>query len=124
MTDAERLLTDAELELMRILWDREEGTVRDVMAALPPERDLAYTTVSTIVRILEKKGFVTSRKVGRTHIYRPTVERPRYEARTLRHVLGSLFDGSPAALVRRLVGEQSLSDEDIAELRELLGHDR
>lgn len=123
MTDAERLLTEAELELMRILWTLDEGTVRDLMAALPPERELAYTTVSTIVRILEKKGFVSSRKVGRTHHYRPLVERPKYEARTLRHVLGSLFEGSPAALVRRLVSERSLSDDELAELRALLDRD-
>jgi predicted transcriptional regulator len=120
MTDAERLLTDAELELMRILWELDEGTVRDLMAALPTDRPLAYTTVSTIVRILEKKGFVESRKEGRTHHYRPLIERPRYEARTLRHVLGSLFGGSPTALVRRLVSEQALSGD---ELRALLDTD-
>ncbi len=120
MTDAERLLTDAELELMRILWELQEATVRDLMAALPADRELAYTTVSTIARILEKKGFVTSRKEGRTHHYRPSLERPRYEARTLRHVLGSLFDGSPAALVRRLVADQALSDDELADLRALL----
>ncbi len=123
MTKTERLLTESELELMRILWDLGEGSVRDVMASLPAERELAYTTVSTFVRILEKKGFVTSRKEGRTHVYRPVVERPRYEARTLRHVLGSLFDGSPAALVRRLVSDKSISDQELAELRALLDAD-
>jgi len=116
----ERLLTETELELMRILWALGQGTVRDVMAALPEERALAYTSVSTILRILEQKGFVTATKEGRSHIYTPTVEKPRYEARTLRHMVGGLFEGSAGALVRRLIDSGAVDDSELRDLQRLL----
>jgi len=115
----ERLLTEAELELMRILWEAGEGTVRDVMQGLPQGRDLAYTTVSTTLRILEQKGSVTSRKVGRSHVYAPTEPKPRYEARSLRHLLGSLFGGDRLALVRHLIAEP-VPDDELVALQSLL----
>jgi len=120
MTDIERLLTDAELELMRILWDRGEGTVRDVLAHLPPERDLAYTTVSTTLRILEGKGFVTARKEGRSHVYAPAEAKPRYEARSVRHMLGALFGGDRLALMRQLIDPDEVDRDELIELRSLL----
>jgi len=116
----ERLLTEAELELMRILWALGQGSVRDVMGALPDDRELAYTSVSTILRILEQKGFVTAAKQGRTHIYSPAVEKPRYEARTLRHVMGNLFEGSAGALVRRLIDSGDVADDELRDLQKLL----
>jgi len=116
----ERLLTETELELMRILWSLGQGTVRDVMAALPEGRDLAYTSVSTMLRILEQKGFVTAAKAGRSHIYTPAVEKPRYEARTLRHMVGGLFEGSAGALVRRLIDSGAVDDRELRDLQQLL----
>jgi predicted transcriptional regulator len=118
--DAGRLLTEVELELMTILWRLGEGTVRDVMAELPDDRDLAYTSVSTVLRILEQKGFVKSTASGRTHVYGPAVAKPQYESRNLRHLVGRLFEGDPASLVRRLVDATPLSKDDLRELRDLL----
>lgn len=114
----ERLLTDAELEVMRALWERGEGTVRDVLGDL--DRDLAYTTVSTTLRILEGKGFVTSRKEGRSHVYAPAESKPRYEARSVNHLLGSVFDGDRLALVRQLVESTPVDRDELAALHALL----
>ncbi len=114
------LLTDAELELMLILWELGEGSVHAVLEQLPSNRNMAYTTASTIIRILEKKGFVESRKDGKAHIYIPRINRETYESRTLGHVVGKLFDKSPAALVARLLDDTTLSPAEIAELRKLL----
>ena len=115
----ERLLTEAELELMTALWDLGEGTVRDVMAVLPPER--AYTTVSTLLRILEQKGFVTPRAEGRRHVYVPAVPREGYERRGVRHLLSRLFRGDAVGLVRRLVeDDEALSEDALRELRHLV----
>ena len=97
----DRLLTPAELEIMNVLWDAGEGTVHEVMAALPGDR--AYTTLSTLVRILEQKRFVKSRKDGRRHVYAPRVQRETYEKRSVSDMLGRLFRGDAEALVRRLV---------------------
>jgi len=116
-----KLLTEVELELMRILWRIGQGTVREVMAALPKQRDLAYTSVSTMLRILEQKGFVRVLSAsGRSHVYAPTVAKPQYESRNLRHLVGRLFEGNPASLVRRLVDTTPLSDDDLRDLRDLL----
>jgi predicted transcriptional regulator len=120
-SESPKLLTDVELELMSILWRLGEGTVKDVRAELPPERALAYTSVSTVLRILEKKGLVRSCKVGRGHSYVPTLDKRRYERRALQHVIGTVFDGTPVTLVRRLVESEVLTPAEIEELRSLLG---
>ena len=104
---------------MTILWEREGATVSEVLAALPPQRPLAYTSVSTILRILEQKEVVTSEKVGRGHRYLPAVAKDDYETFALGEVVGKVFGGEPLALVRRLV-ESGLSRKDLAGLRALI----
>jgi predicted transcriptional regulator len=116
----QRLLTQAELELMTILWALEEASVAEVIEALPRSRDVAYTTVSTILRILEQKGFVASRKEGRGHLYSPKISKQAYEATSLRQLVNNVFDGTPSALVRRLLDEHALSQEEIHEIQALL----
>lgn len=115
-----RLLTEVELEIMQILWDRGEGTVNDVRDALPAERDLAYTSVSTVLRILEKKGVTTSRKEGRGHVYRPTMSRSEHEGLALHHLVCRVFDGEPTSLVARLLDSEGMSPEALAALRRLI----
>src|SRR4029453_18499824 len=90
--EPERPLTEVEVELMTILWRLGEGTVNAVLEELPPERPLAYTSVSTILRILEKKAVVATRKQGRGHVYVPQISKQEYEARSLRRLLSSVFD--------------------------------
>lgn len=115
-----KLLTETELELMTILWSLGEGSVADVIEQLPKERDLAYTSVSTILRILEQKKILKTRKEGRGHIYIPQVKKSEYEAKTVRHVVDRVFDGTPVALVRQLLNSGSLSDNDLKELKKLI----
>ena len=115
-----RLLTDVELELMQSLWDRGEGTVKNVLEGLPPERHLAYTSVATVMKILEKKKFVGSRKDERAHLYYPMVSREDYETKSVRHLVANLFRGAPSSLVMRLVEETEFSSSELEALRELL----
>ncbi|MES2623649.1 MAG: BlaI/MecI/CopY family transcriptional regulator [Pseudomonadota bacterium] len=119
-TTSKHLLTEAELELMLILWKLEEASVHDVLAALPKKRVMAYTTASTIIRILEKKGFVASRKEAKSHIYSARISKQTYESRTLGHVMGKLFDNTPVALVARLIDDHKLSAKELAELKQIL----
>ena len=114
-----KLLTETELELMTILWEIQGGSVHDVLERLPPDRPLAYTSVSTILRILEQKGVVRSEKQGRGHCYVPVVRQDEYQARALRHVVGKVFGGEPVALVKRLV-DGGLSARELESLRALL----
>ena len=116
----ERLLTESELELMTILWREAGATAGEVLAALPPDRPLAYTSVSTILRILEQKGVVRSEKVGRGHRYVPAVAKGDYEAFALGQVVDKVFDGQPLSLVRRLVDTAGLTHKDLAALKALL----
>src|SRR5437867_13042111 len=98
-----RRLTHVELELMTVLWRLGSGTVGDVLEKLPADRRLAYTSVSTVLRILEKKGVLSSRKQGRGHVYIPCITRREYESWSVQDLVARLFDGAPAALVRTLL---------------------
>jgi predicted transcriptional regulator len=115
-----KLLTETELELMTILWKLNEGSVSDVIEHLPKERDLAYTSVSTIMRILEQKGVLKTRKEGRGHIYTPQLKKSDYEAKTVKHVVDRVFDGTPMALVRQLLDTVKLDESDLKELKKLI----
>ncbi|NMO17090.1 BlaI/MecI/CopY family transcriptional regulator [Pyxidicoccus fallax] len=118
--EAPRPLTPVELELMHIVWRLGEVSVADVLAALPPERALAYTSVSTVLRILEQKGVVRSRKQGRGHLYSAVLPREAYEAQSVRHLVDTLFEGTPSALVARLVEAVPLAPEEVEQIRKLL----
>lgn len=115
-----RLLTDGELRIMNPLWSLDEGTVRDVMAALPDERKPAYTTVSTILRILEQKKLVGSRGEGRRHVYFPLLSKGEYEQRSVRHLLNQVFDGECTALVCRLLESEGLTETELDEIEQIL----
>ena len=113
-------LTEVELEFMSKLWALGEATVRDVLDKLPNERGLAYTSAATILRILEQKEFVTSRKEGKSHVYQPALAKQAYQARSLKDLSTKLFDDAPASLVARLVNDDSLTEEALSQIRELV----
>ena len=114
------LLTEVELEFMTRLWALGEGTVRDVMALLPEGRNLAYTSAATILRILEQKDFVTSRKTGKRLIYAPLLAKDAYQSRSLKNLSEKLFDDAPASLVARLVDDEALTEEALGQIRALV----
>ena len=116
-TSRPKLLTEVELELMTSLWQAGEATVREVMELLPRSRALAYTSVSTILRILEKKKLVRTRKDGKAHIYMPTVSKSEYEARSLRNLVEKVFDGTPSAMVMRLLDDEGLTADELREIQ-------
>ena len=114
------LLTEVELEFMNELWAIGEGTVRDVLNRLPEDRSLAYTSGATILRILEQKGFVTSRKEGKSHVYIPTLAKDTYQSRSLKDLSMKLFDDTPVSLVARLVNDDELTEEALGQIRALV----
>ena len=116
------LLTPAELEIMTALWDLGEAAVREVQARLSGDR--AYTTVSTLLRILEQKGFVKSRKSGRQHLYRAATARAAYQRASVRDLVRRVFRGDAREVLRNLVTAGDLTAEDLAELRALVGEKR
>ena len=113
-------LTEVELELMNIIWKLGECTIKDVQTALPKERDLAYTSVATIMKILEEKKVLSSRKKERAHTYSALVTREEYEGTALRHVTEHLFQGDPKSMVMRLLDESDLSQKELESIRSFL----
>ena len=113
-------LTQVELELMTILWKLGNASVNDILEKLPKERPLAYTSVSTILRILEQKEVLASRKEGRGHVYFPLLSKSEYESLSINNLVTKVFDGEPIAAVRKLIDNTDLSEADLKALRKLL----
>ncbi len=112
-------LTRAELEIMQILWQIGHGFVNDILEQIPEPKP-AYNTVSTIVRILEKKGFVAHKAYGKSHEYYPAVGREEYTSTYMESVLANFFGGSPSRLVSFLSSNKSISLEETDEIIKLL----
>jgi predicted transcriptional regulator len=112
-------LTEAELRLMDVLWQKGEATVGDVTAALPPP-PIAYNSVLTTMRILERKGYVTHVEAGRAFIYRPLVAREEAAGHAVGHVLSRFFDNSAGTLALRLIETERPSDDELSRLRALI----
>jgi predicted transcriptional regulator len=113
-------LTDAEARVMTVLWERGQSTVAEVVTALGRKRPVNYSTVQTIMRILETKGYVAHEKVGRAFIYRAVVDQRQARRRALSHLVSRLFDNSPSLLVLNVLEDEQIQPEEIERLRKLL----
>jgi predicted transcriptional regulator len=112
-------LTPRELDIMSVLWELGEATVTEVRDRI--DEGLAYTGVSSMIRTLELKGYVSHRRgEGRTHVYYPLIEREAAGETALTRVLDKVYGGSPIKLLAHLVEQRGLSEEDLARMRELL----
>ena len=113
-------LTDAEARVMAVLWERTTATVADVVAALKKKRSVSYSTVQTILRILEGKGYVSHEKVGRAFIFRPRVDARQARHRAVRHLMTRLFNGSPSLLVLNVLEDEQIDSDELARLKRLI----
>lgn len=113
-------LTDAEARVMAVLWHRQTATVGDVVAALARKRPVTYSTVQTILRILETKGYVMHAKVGRAFLYRPVVDEKQARRRALRHLATRLFNGSQSLLVLNVLDDEDMDPAELKRLKKLI----
>ena len=113
-------LTDAEARVMAVLWEKEKASVADVVAAVKRKKPVTYSTVQTILRILEGKSYVAHEKVGRAFIYRPIIDQRQARRRALRHLMARLFNGSPSLLVLNMLEDDQIADEELKRLRKLV----
>lgn len=111
-------LTDGELRLMRVLWDKGEASVGEVFTSLNEKPNPAYNTVLTLLRILERKGYVTHRKDGRAFVFLPTVDRANARKNALRSLVNRFFEGSPRLLALKLLDDEQLSAEELNEIKQ------
>lgn len=113
-------LGDLQLKIMQVLWDRGEATVADVHATLIHERDLAYTTIATMLRKMETRGLVGHRQDGRSFVYQPLVASDAVTRGMSDHLLDRLFEGSLSDMVAHLLTTREVSREELVKLERLI----
>ena len=113
-------LTEAELRIMNVLWQKGAGSVQQILDGLPGHPALAYNSVLTTVRILEKKGYVKHVKDGRAHIYLPLVGRKEATRFEIRHLVNRFFQNSHELLVMNILEDASIDAEELHRLRKLM----
>lgn len=117
-------LTDAELRLMEVIWKRSSATVADVVAGVIGDPPLAYSTVLTMLRILENKGYLFHRTQGRAFVYKPAIERAAARDNAVRHLIRRFFDGSSDLLLLNLLEDRKINSREIARLRRRIEEDK
>src|SRR5688572_3880656 len=115
-----RTLTEQELEIMKVVWERKTSTVRDVYEALRERKGVAYTTVMTMMNILESKGHLVKRPEGRAYVYEPSQAQTQVISGMVQEFVDRVFDGAARPLVLSLLQERKLSREDLEEISRLI----
>lgn len=110
------ILTEGEQRIMQILWSEGSITVRQVFDVLSKDHEIAYTTIQTVLTILEKKDYVTSEKAGKAHVFSALVSKREAQSEALKSLVTQFFNGSPKALAQHLINEK---DADLIELDDL-----
>ena len=113
-------LTEAELRLMEVFWEKGPCTVQQLLDGLPAKPVVAYNSVLTTTRILEKKGFVKHVKDGRAHVYAPVLDRKEVTRSEIRHLVSRFFSNSDEMLVVNILEERGLDQGEIDRLKQLL----
>ncbi len=114
-------LTDAELRIMRVLWERTRATVGEVVGLIEGPDKPAYNSILTVLRILEKKGYVTHEKESRAFVYLPIINRSQARRRAVSQLISRFFNGSAEALVLDLLGHEHPTEDERSRVRELIG---
>lgn len=117
---SEKLLTGLELKVMNLLWVKKQAHVKDLIEIWDEQPSPAYNTVSTVIRILEEKGFVGHEAFGRSHRYHPLMTRAEYQKRLMKNVLENVFSGSVSTMVSTLVDNEELSDSELDEIKKMI----
>jgi len=115
-------LTEAELRIMNVLWGKGSGTVQQVLDSISQKPALAYNSVLTTIRVLERKGYLKHLKDGRAHVYTPRVGQKEATRSEIRHLVSRFFKNSHEQLVLNLLEDQGIGTEEIDRLRQMLDH--
>jgi BlaI family transcriptional regulator, penicillinase repressor len=115
-----KTLTEQELEIMKVIWKLGEATVRDVYNALQEQRRVAYTTVMTMMNILEQKGHLKKQPLDRAFLYKPARSQKQVIGSMVKEFVDRVFNGSAEPLLLHLVEEEKLTEKELNEIRELV----
>jgi BlaI family transcriptional regulator, penicillinase repressor len=113
-------LTEAELRIMNVLWSKGSGTVQQVLDSITQNPPLAYNSVLTTIRVLERKGYLKHLKDGRAHVYMPVIGQKEATRSEIRHLASRFFKNSHELLVLNLLEDQGIRPEEIVRLRQML----
>jgi predicted transcriptional regulator len=113
-------LTDAEARVMAVMWGRDSATVADVVTALRKKHPVTYSTAQTILRILERKGYVAHEKIARAFVYQAVIDERQARQRAWRHLVNRLFEGSPSLLVLNVLDDDDLPPEELERLKKVI----
>ncbi len=113
-------LAELELELMKVIWDKGKATVQEVRDALKSNRPLAYTTILTMLSILERKKFLKHKKAGRAYVYYPAVSEKETRSSLVRDLINRVFRGSPELLLVSILEEEKIKPDELKRLREMV----
>jgi len=112
--------TESELEILSILWEKENATVREVHEVVQKTKDVGYTTTLKLMQIMNEKGLVTRNVSAKTHIYTPTLKREKAQEHFVGKIIQTLFSGSTSQLVMQALGKHKPSDSDLAEIKSMI----
>lgn len=112
--------TESELEILQVLWQKRQATVREVHEELFKSRDIGYTTALKLLQIMFEKGLVTRDDSSKTHIYQPAVSKEKTQKQMVGKMISTLFSGSPSELVMQALGNHKASSEELDEIQKLL----
>lgn len=112
--------SDMEMQVLSVLWDSGPLTARDVLERLPDRKDRAYTTVLSIMQVMEKKGLLTHSMEGRANVYKPAVTRKQVMKPFVRSLVQNVFGGSPARALQHLLEDETVDADQLAAIRELI----
>ncbi len=112
--------SDLELQVLTVLWDRGPSAIREILEAIPDGKPRAYTTILSVVQVMEKKGLVGHRQKGQAHIYHARVKRQNVVQPMLREMVRNVLGGSPAQALQHLLQSTRIDEEELALIRELI----
>lgn len=113
-------LTEAELRIMNVLWAKGSGTVQQVLDSITEKPSLAYNSVLTTIRVLERKGYLNHLKDGRAHVYTPVIGQKEAKRSEIRHLVSRFFQDSHELLLLNVLEDRGVEPEELAQLRQML----
>lgn len=112
--------SDLEMQILSVLWDRGASMAREVLDAMPDGKKRAYTSILSVMQVMEKKGLLTHTNRGTAHVYKPAVNKNKIIRPFVRKVVTEVFGGQPAAMMQALINEATISDNDLSQIHQLL----
>ena len=112
--------SDLEMQILSVLWENGDMTVREVLESMPDGKTRAYTSILSVMQVMEKKGLLQHSNRGTAHVYRPAVNRKKIIQPFMRKVLNEVFGGKPSAMMQALLTETPISDKEMTQIQEII----